>query len=65
MDYTNDKGERRYFPTEHAAEMELIDKGFDQNDRGFYRAEPNGWATADIRYNASGYFIRMFVTLEN
>jgi len=65
MDYTNDKGERLYFPTEHAAEMELIDKGFDQDDRGFYRSEPNGWAYADIRYNARGYFIRITVKLED
>jgi len=67
MDYTNDKGERLYFPSAHAAEMELIDKGFDEDDRGFYRSEPNGygWTLADIRYNARGYFIRITVQLEN
>jgi len=66
MDYTNDKGERLYFPTAHAAEMELIAKGFDEDDHGFYRSEePNGWAYADIRYNARGYFIRITVQLEN
>jgi len=67
MDYANDKGERLYFPTARAAEMELIDKGFDEDTNGqFYQQiEPNGWTLADIRYNARGYFIRVTVTLEN
>jgi hypothetical protein len=45
--------------------MELIDKGFDEDDRGFYRSEPNGWTLADIRYNARGFFVRITVQLEN
>jgi len=66
MDYTNDKGDRLYFPTMHAAEMELISKGFDEDETGFYRSEgDDGWTTANIRYNAHGYFIRISVELKN